>query len=867
MIKYLMVIFLTLILFGFSACELDADNRRLALVAQPTDRSTSTPAAPAATSTPTIPASPTPTSTPTPIPTETPISGARLETAQNAYASGDYETARVEFDQLLADPGADANEQRLALYWRGRSEIELADAAAAVATLQQFLQQYPTDELTRAAQFNLGRAYEQLGQPLEAIAAFSQAIAPSDAVNVYIHERIGDIWLQTGAYTETIAAYQTGIDSTTDSSFQVHLRESIAEAERQHNNLGAAIAQYEDILKIAEIDAYRAKILKLLGDTLAEAGDKEASRQRYLEAVNLYPEAPDSHLALVELVVNDNVPVDDFQRGLVNYHAKSYWPAVAAFERYLTPPAVPTEPLTVTTSLTGTELLTGTSTVTTTETLTGTAAAATTPAQPSLPSNAGDALWYMALSLQGVGQYDSAIAAFQRLINEFPTSSPWGEAHIQMGQTLINQGNYTQAQTVLRNFATNNPGHPLADEALWRPARLDFNLDRFDQARTHFLELVDKYPTSQYAGDALYWAGQSAYNQGDYETAIADWAKLTQLYRDSSLVSYAGYWRAKTLMRLGRNDEASAVLAEMVKEPADYYRLRARDLLTGQQPHSVPINLPTKAELVAEQAEAENWLRQWIGELPAENLANVSDSIRDDPAFQRGEALLEFGLRDKALIEFEMVKDNWWDDPLAMYQLAVYFHEKHLGRLSILAAARLVFLSPAEAPEQTPIYIQRLYYPVLFEDVIFEEAEKLQVDPALLVALIRQESLFEFSAKSIAGARGLMQVMPTTGEYIAERSDFGQFQTDQLWLPFISIRFGTWYLNQQLGIFNGNQFAALAAYNAGPGNVQEWVKVSDDLDIFVESIPFWESRTYIRRIYENLAAYRRIYGTSSDSPQ
>ncbi len=125
---------------------------------------------------------------------------------------------------------------------------------------------------------------------------------------------------------------------------------------------------------------------------------------------------------------------------------------------------------------------------------------------------------------------------------------------------------------------------------------------------------------------------------------------------------------------------------------------------------------------------------------------------------------------------------------------------------------------------------------------------------------MRQESLFERSAHSPAGARGLMQVMPATGQYIAERGDFGPYEAGQLWLPYLNIKHGTWYINQQLGIFDGNQFAALAAYNAGPGHVLEWVKSSDDLDIFVESIPFWESRLYIRRIYVNLAAYRRLYG-------
>jgi soluble lytic murein transglycosylase len=184
-----------------------------------------------------------------------------------------------------------------------------------------------------------------------------------------------------------------------------------------------------------------------------------------------------------------------------------------------------------------------------------------------------------------------------------------------------------------------------------------------------------------------------------------------------------------------------------------------------------------------------------------------------------------------------------------------------LGRLSIITAARLIFLSPAQTPEDMPIFIQRLYYPLYFEDAIFTEANKFELDPALVAAIIRQESLFEPSAHSNAGARGLMQVIPTTGEYVAERGDFSDFNADQLWLPYLNIKFGVWYINQQLGIFDGNLLAALAAYNAGPGNVLEWVKVSDDLDIFVESIPFWESRYYVRTVYVNLAAYRRIYGT------
>jgi len=288
-------------------------------------------------------------------------------------------------------------------------------------------------------------------------------------------------------------------------------------------------------------------------------------------------------------------------------------------------------------------------------------------------------------------------------------------------------------------------------------------------------------------------------------------------------------------------------------------------LLTGVQPHSVPLRLPTPAELSLEQAKAEAWLADWLELTKPQNLARLSATVQADPAFRRGDALLNIGLRPEALAEFEKVKENWGDNALAMYQLSLYFRDHGLGRLSIITAARVIFLSPAADPENAPVFIQRLLYPIFFAGLIFAEAEKQEIDPALLLAIMHQESLFEQTAESFAGARGLMQVMPATGDYIAERSDFvTNFTTDQLWLPYLSVKFGAWYISQQLGIFDGNQFAALAAYNAGPGNVLEWIKTSDDLDIFVESIPYRESRLYIRNIYVHLAAYRRLYGTASD---
>jgi len=788
---------------------------------------------------------------------------------------GNYALARTEFDALLNDPGAAPHEQQYALHWRGRSELELGDTAAAIATLKMFLKQYPTDEQVRAAQFNLGQAYEQTGQIQEAVDAYLGTIIPNDPVNVYVYERIGDMRLKTGAYTETVSAYRAGIESTDDPGFQVHLREGIAQAELLLNdNPEAAIARYEEILEIAKIDAYRAKILRLMGDTYLAADNTEAAYERYLEAVNTYPEAHDSYLALVELV-NANIPVEHFQRGLIDYHANAYQPAIAAFEQYLkeTENQAETKNEDEETKNNPGENEEAKNPDLESENP-GSEAEGTNPevqnpdaavseAEASKTHNQAEALWFIGRSWQALGQYNSAILTFQKLIDQYPDSPNWDRAHLEMGKTLIDQGSHSRAKNVLRKFATVQSQHPLAPEALFRAARLDMSDEMFNEARTHLLELVENYPTSEYAADSLFWAGQSAYQLEDYEGAIEDWTLLADDYPESTLLSFGSYWRARALRELGREEESRAVLQETMELPVDYYVLRARDWLTGQQSKPLPFKIPTPSQLTAEQAEAEAWLRQWLDLSEKDNLASPGESLQNDPAFQRGDALLELGLRDEALIEFEIVQENWWDDPLTMYQLAIYFNEQQLGRLSIISAARFVFLSPAQGiPEDAPIFIQRLYYPLLFADTIIAEAEEMEVDPAILAAIIRQESLFERSAESVVGARGLMQLMPGTGEYVAERGGFDNFDIDQLWLPYISIKMGAWYINQQLGIFDGNQFAALAAYNAGPGNVLQWIETSDDLDIFVESIPFRESRVYIRRIYTNLEAYRRIYGAT-----
>jgi soluble lytic murein transglycosylase len=125
---------------------------------------------------------------------------------------------------------------------------------------------------------------------------------------------------------------------------------------------------------------------------------------------------------------------------------------------------------------------------------------------------------------------------------------------------------------------------------------------------------------------------------------------------------------------------------------------------------------------------------------------------------------------------------------------------------------------------------------------------------------MRQESLFDAHAVSVANAKGLTQVIPSTGQYIAERLSWENFEDRDLLRPYVSVAFGAYYLDEQLRLFNGNKAAALAAYNAGPGYTQDWVRLSGgDVDALVATITFEETRRYLQRIYSHYTIYRTLY--------
>jgi len=452
------------------------------------------------------------------------------------------------------------------------------------------------------------------------------------------------------------------------------------------------------------------------------------------------------------------------------------------------------------------------------------------------------------------GASDQALAALDAFLAGQPPAADAARAHFYRGAIQQSEGAPDAALSEYETSLTLDAAGPLAAEAAWARASLLEELARTADAATAYGELWRAHPASEHAAEAAFRSGFLPFRDGDVTAAQTVWSETLTAPLDGSSLARIHLWLGKAALTLGDGQTAIAQFEQARQAaPDSFSALRAEAWLAEQGTTPPPVQGdPAQPDSAApDWAAVETWLVAGFGVEPP-----APDSV-----WLRGRELHLLGLRQEAEEEFLAALSESASEPWALYHLARSLQELDLTHLAARAAGRIIALSD-EPLASAPRPLLELAYPLAYASLVEAASREHGVSPLVVLALIRQESLYDPQAISVAGALGLTQVIPATAMEIAEKLGHRDFDPHDLLEPSLNIEFGASYLGDQLALFDGDLYLALAAYNGGPGNALRWRDdpTTVDPDFLVETIDLEETRSYLELVLTNYGVYRFLYG-------
>jgi soluble lytic murein transglycosylase len=784
------------LLIVLTACALPVSPKQPPLAA--------TPSLPSATLRPTLP--------PTIAPTPTPAPDQHLVLGDKALLYGDYAAAKENYSAALAA----GVESPRASFFLARVLYLTGDLPGARATLESLIAADPAGEYAARANFLLAEvAFDQKDFP-ESVSGYQNFLLLSPGLLTdLVQERVGDASLAAGHADQAVQAYQAAMDAA-DPANVLRLTEKEADTLRDSGSAEAAIPLYERVLAAVTSDNARARLNRKIGLILIALDRKTEGLARFQTALS-YPAAYDAYLCLVDLI-DAGTAVDSLTRGVIDYYASQYAFAVDNLSNFL-------------------------------------------KANPA--DGAAKAYYFRGLSYRELDQPKEAAADLDAAAALGPTTGYWDLAIFEAAYTRWGWlDDFNGADAGLEGLANSAPTHPRAAEALFTAARIAERGKDLAGAAKLWNRVAEDYPADPDAAEARHLAGIALYRAGDFAGAENAFRALDSSI-DGWTRSRALFWVSKTLQQRGDKTGAHQALEQAAAaSPTDYYSVRAADLLAGRAAFTRAKDINLVFDLDADYAAAEAWVQSVFALPSAADLEPHYALARTDPHLLRGRALWDLGLYDEAENEFDSLWVSAGKDPaeslfVSRYLLSIGYYSGGIQ------AARKVLDDAGMTDVQTlsaPAYFNHVRFGPYFADLLVPQAVRNNFDPLLLFSLVRQESLFGISAVSSANAHGLMQLIPTTAEEVAGKLGLTGLTTSDLYRPVINVQLGSKYLAMQRDGFSGDLFLALAAYNAGAGNVSVWQGLAGaDDDLLLEIIRSDETRNYIRRIYENYAIYRDLY--------
>lgn len=428
-----------------------------------------------------------------------------------------------------------------------------------------------------------------------------------------------------------------------------------------------------------------------------------------------------------------------------------------------------------------------------------------------------------------------AIAAYRQLSQTFPEDNEAATGLLKLADMVPKPEALKTLDQVIAQFPDR------AAEALLKRADLLEEMGSPESARQARQSILSQYSGSETAAELRLGRAKAAAEAGDLTTAISWAQQVVDNNADQDQSAIASFWLGKWQQRQGQTEAARQHYQWTLRyHPESYYAWRSAvylgwdvgdfDDVRNRNPEVVlpprrqplPAGSDTLQELYLLGQDADAWAI-WQTEFDNPQDPTVEEQFTD--------GVLRLGVGDNLDGIYELSSLAWRDDATDLETFA--------------------------SLKQTSTYWQGVY-PFPYSQLIQAWSQQYQLNPMLVTALIRQESRFEAQIQSVAGAQGLMQVMPATADWIMGQTG----QTDlALGDPEDNIRLGTWYLDYTHREYNNNSLFAVASYNAGPGNVASWIERFgfSDPDEFVEQIPFGETQNYVESVFGGYWNYLRLY--------
>lgn len=454
----------------------------------------------------------------------------------------------------------------------------------------------------------------------------------------------------------------------------------------------------------------------------------------------------------------------------------------------------------------------------------------------------------IARSLTKLRQHTNAAPYYDAVIDNCSDVDQRRVALYNAGRAYWNAGKYDTARARYKTMYEDYADHSYADDGMHYSALILRNEGKIEESNALLQEQVRRWPDGDMAKDAIWIQMRDLLDAKAWADAVTYADSLKGVTGEDDIYSRGRvqYFRGRALEEQSKDIDASISYQRVIRDyPLSWYALLSFNRL-GE------IDTPAVGRLVDE-------LRQ-TASIQSAVLILDPPELADDDFMTRGRIFLRLGFVELASAEFSKLEDRYAARTSVSRIVARLLDAAKAWDVSHRAGASRI-TNPDHYPAPDSIDDWTVAYPKPFDDHVTHFADERGLDPFLIDAVMREESGFNPTIESWANALGLMQLMVPTAQDMARRTGRGKVSERELLEPEINIELGSMYLLGLAERFEGHPVCMIAGYNGGTGNVRRWLRERGDMaaDMWVETIPYTQTRHYVKRVAMSWWIYHWLY--------